>query len=289
MPSLLRPRDQAGATSAARHPSARALMLSCALLAVAVAAAPRAAAAADCAACTDQALCRPHKNAETDALAAFTAAFSDKRPEQRTAALEELAKINLGHDNHRSAAAATKMAAALRDSDRGVRRRAARLLGETQEPRSAAAVLNAAVKTALVRAAALDPKKDRGTPAYDAEIEDLRALYSGLALTGRRDAAPSFAAGLDVDNADVMLAAAQHCEKAANRDVISAVLRALQKLAHSYASDPVVKAWQVLSALLPRVTGCRTIKPQDDSGDAGRFAADWEEWWKANQKKPEFD
>ncbi len=268
------------------HPLRLALWipLACALLAI-----PAPAAGDDCAQCTVKALCAPHKDAEKAALEGFKAAFKDKDPERRIAALQGLADVNRGHANVRSRAAAQAMAGALRDPALEVRTEAAPLLGATQETATAVKALGATLDPLLARFEKLDLKKARGTREYTQDLLWLRALYDGLQKTGSREASPWFAKALPMKNAEVVQAAAKACGHLKHRPVIDALLVALEHLAGAEPTEETGNAWRDVCRVLPEITGNKDVKPQVDSADAPRFVRDWQDWWKANRARKEFD
>ena len=243
----------------------------------------------ECAQCTAKAMCAPHKEVDKGALETFKAAYKDKDPERRIAALKALAEVNRAHDNHRSRAAAQAMAAALRDPAAEVRREIPPLLGGTQEAATALKALGTALDAHLGKLDKLDLKKARGTPEYTQDLLWLRALYQGVQKTANREASPWFVRGLVMMNAEVVQDAAKTCGHLKTRAVIDAVLTALEHLAGTDATEATGNAWREVCKALPEMTGHTGVAPQKDSNDAARFVNDWKEWWKANRGKKQFE
>ncbi|MBI3272296.1 MAG: hypothetical protein HYZ53_25115 [Planctomycetes bacterium] len=243
--------------------------------------------AGDCAECTPKGMCAKHKADEKSAIAVFDKAYKDKAKEGRILALQGLSKVNDDHANQRSVAAAQKMAIALHDPDASVREEAAKLLGGTQEARTAIAALGPVAKAAVDKLDKAHLPKARGTPEYDADLSWLRAVFEGLENTHNKDAGPFLAAGFASKNADVIKEAGRYCAGLRTKEVMTALMDAMEKLAVGNG-DEVAKAWQFLSGLLPKLTGNKSVKPQVDSSDAPRFARDWKEWWKKEKDKPEW-
>lgn len=248
----------------------------------------RTAAAADCAACTDGSLCGDHRKEEQAALDAYGKVAKDKDPKARIAALGELAKVNLSHDNHRSVAVARKVADALRDPDAEVRREAARLLGSTQEARTAAGALATLARAALEKVTKVDPKQAKDNKEYAADFDWLETLYAALAATRSRDAGPLYAAGLESANFDAVRLAAKSCTHLKTREVIGALVKALKRIVDTKQSDAGNLAWRAVSDALPKATGDKSIAPQKDAFDMHRFVREWQEWWKANEGKGDY-
>jgi HEAT repeat protein len=243
----------------------------------------------DCGACSAKALCAAHKEVEKAAVEAFRAAYKDKDPARRLAALRALGEVNRGHVHARSRVAAQAMAVALKDPELEVRAQAATLIGGTQEPTTALKALAATLDPLLGRVEKLDLKKARGTREYTQDLLWLRALYEGLQAVGARESAPLFVRGLEMMNAEVVQAAARTCGFLKTRTVIDALVDALEHLANAEASAETGNAWIDVCKRMPESTGHTGIRPQVDANDAPRFARDWAEWWKTNRTRREFD
>ncbi len=268
------------------RPLAFALRLAAGFALVLIGSAAR---ADDCPQCSVKAVCGPHAEADKAAVEAFKAAWKDKDSERRVSALDALAAANDAHANARSKATAAAMTAALKDPAPEVRNLAARLLGKTQDTPTALKALGAEADTALKRFAKVDLKKERGTPDYQRDMKALRAVYDGLGATKSREAAPYFARGLEMLNAEIIEAAAANCGQLKLRVIMDGLILAQSRLAKANVSVESSSAWLVVNQLLPKLTGHTGIAPQKDGDDAPRFALDWESWWKENKRDKAFE
>lgn len=84
--------------------------------------------------CSTRRLCKPHAQAEAEALARLEPELDSEEAGVRMAALKELAALTEAHQNAPGQAVAERLAAALEDDSLRVRERALRLLTDGQHP-----------------------------------------------------------------------------------------------------------------------------------------------------------
>jgi hypothetical protein len=250
-----------------------------------------AARAEDCTACKPGKVGQAHEGADDAAVKDASALLKDRDIEKRRDGLDRLATAAAKHLNARSKKITGEFVRMLQDPEATVRGYAAERLGACGEEGTAASAL-AGEAAKLEKNFGMD-KPDSDKPGKEADLrkweEQLRTLscyYSGLGkLTTQAGAAAAIAKAIKSANPWVCKTAAENCKGFKKSKVIAqALVEALASYFSKNVTDGNSAAWTAVSLALPEVTQCNDIERQKDGTDAARWNAQWQKWWRDNDK-----
>jgi len=250
---------------------------------VLLAVAARGASAADCAACTATKLCEPHVTSDKEAGKAFREGLGKPDPAVRASAILLFAEACALHSNCRPVANALLLAAALKDPDGAVRGKAAEKLGG-QDAGTVGPILGKEAEP-LRKKLEKNPKGAKEEAAWLANYDFLKGICVALAAMGGAEATPALVEFLASTRLKVLDAAIEAAPKVRTKEVINAMIGAIDRVRNTPAGGDRDATWVKLLKTWEEMTrsGIKAPDPSDPN-DAIRFVTECKAWWKTNEK-----
>ncbi|MCE9584256.1 MAG: hypothetical protein K8T20_17355 [Planctomycetes bacterium] len=242
--------------------------------------------AEDCGACKPGKVCPTHEGLDDAAIKEATALARDKDFQKRREAVDKLSAAAAKHLNARSKKITNELVKLLSDQEALVKGYAAEALGAGgDEPTAAQALAAEAGKFDKVLGTE-KPSKDDELKKWEEATRLASSIFTGLGkLTTQPGAAAAIERGIRSSSPWVGKLAAENSKGFKKSKLVG---RALVDMLANYfaknATDATSAAWTAISMALPEVTGCNDIATQKDGSDAPRWNAEWQKWWRANEK-----
>lgn len=240
----------------------------------------------DCAACKPGKTCPTHEGLDDAAIKEATPLLRDKDTSKRCEGISKLVAAATKHLNARSKKITNELVRLLADSDPEVKCPVAEALGAIGDEAIAAQQLSAEAGKFDKVLGTEKPKRDDEIKKWDEQTRIASSIFKGLGkLTAQAGAAAAMDRGIRSSSPWIGKLAAENCGGFKKNKV---VVKALIEMLANYFSKPSTEstsgAWTAISVALPEATGCNDIATQKDGPDAARWNAEWQKWWRTNEK-----
>jgi len=242
--------------------------------------------AEDCGACKPGKICPTHEGLDDTAIKDAGALARDKDLQKRREAVDRLSAAAAKHLNARSKKITNELVKLLSDPEALVKGYAAEALGRAGDELTAAQALSAESGKFDKVLGTEKPSKDDDLKKWEEQTRFASSVFTGLGkLTTQPAAAAAIERGIRSSSPWLGKLAAENSKGFKKSKIVG---RALVDMLASYFMKPATEAtsaaWTAISMALPEVTGCNDIATQKDGADATRWNAEWQKWWRANEK-----